>query len=355
MVNSRPGFWETKVAPFLDKHCLLLCLLLVGIACARVVSTYSALSLTIDEVTHLACGMEYDASHTYTIEPADMPLARAMVALGPYLAGARPTGRSQYKRAEGLEIIANSGNFDRIVFLMRLGNLPFLLLASLVVCAWSWQMFDKSVAVVATGLYTLLPTVLADSGLATTDMSNAATVGAAFLTAILWAEKPTWARSGLMGVCVGLALLAKATTLGFVPITLGLALGCYLLTSRPGWEQLRRLARLRVPSLALAAITTVLIVWAGYWFSIGSINVRGIHVIIPAPEYFRGIRNILSTNHQGFPGYLLGKYGTTGWWYYFPVALAVKTPIAFLIMVVVGIVVCLRERARVVYLLPVVF
>jgi len=352
--SSRHGFWEAKLAPFLERYCLLLCLLLVGIACARVISTYRALSLTVDEPIHLACGMEYVASHKYTLEPQHPPLSRAMQALGPYLDGSRPFGLA-IRNSEALAILASSPNFNRTVFLMRLGNLPFFLLACLVVCAWSWKMFGRPVAVLATGLFTLLPTVLADAGLATTDMALGATVGAAYFSAILWAEKPTWLRAVLMGVCMALAFLSKATALGYVPITLGLTLGCYLLTTRQGWSKLWELARRRAASFALAAITTLLIMWAGYWFSFGRISVHHIQLMVPAPEFFRGVLDALAHDRSGHGAFLLGEFRKTGWWYYFPVALAVKTPIPFLIMLMMGILACVREHARPAYFIPLAF
>ena len=37
-------------------------------------------------------------------------------------------------------------------------------------------------------------------------------------------------------------------------------------------------------------------------------------------------------NREGHAAFLLGEFRMTGWWYYFPVALAVKTPIAFLLL-----------------------
>ncbi len=352
MAHSAPTFWETRLAPFLEKYCLVLCVCLIGIGCLRVISTYSALSLTMDEPSHFACGLEYLDRHTYTFLREQPPLARAMQALGPYLDGSRLAGL-QHTQEGRLALLARSRSFDRTVFLMRLGNLPFFLLACLVVCAWSWRMFGKPLAVVATGLFTLSPTVLADAGLATTDMALGATVGAAFLSAILWAEKPTWSRSVLLGVCVALAVLSKFTALGYVPLTLGLALACYLVTERQGWRQLWRLARRYAPYSALAAITTALVIWAAYWFSVGL--VRGGKFIVPAPDFFRGIAAALYHDREGHAGFLLGHFRKTGWWYYFPVALAVKTPIAFLIMLAIGVWVCLRERARPVYLFPLAF
>ena len=66
---------------------------------------------------------------------------------------------------------------------------------------------------------------------------------------------------------------------------------------------------------------------------------------LPAPEFFDGIRAAMFHNQNGHPAYLLGQFGTHGWWYYFPVALAVKTPLAFLALLGLGVYVCWRRRA----------
>jgi len=352
-VRSAPLFWEIRLAPFFEKYCLVLCLGLIGIGCLRTMSTYCALSLTIDEPAHFACGMEYIASHTYTLLREQPPLSRAMQALGFYLDGLRPPFGLRNTPEGRLILVASSRSFDRTIFLMRLGNLPFFLLACLVVTGWSWRMFGKSVAVVATGLFTLLPTTLADAGLATTDMALVATVGAAFLAGILWAEKPSRSSALLLGVCLASAVLSKFTALGYVPLTLGLALGCCLFMERQGWRQVREFVRRRARSFLLAVITAGLMIWAAYWFSFGI--VPGTKICLPAPEFFRGIGDALSHDRHGHPAFLLGHFGRTGWWYYFPVALAVKTPIAFLTMLAVGILVCLWERPRPIYLYPLAF
>ena len=347
-----PGFWETRLAPFLEKYCLALCLCLVAIACVRIVSTYNALSLTIDEPFHFAAAIEYLADHTFSFDVENPPVARAVLALGPYLAGSRPVGKSDI-REEGRAILARSGKVERNIFLLRLGNLSFFLLGCLVVCAWSWQMFGRPVAVLTTGLFTLLPTTLADAGLATTDMALGATVGAAFLTTIIWAERPIWWRALLMGLCAALAILSKFTALGYVAFTVILALACYLAFRWPGWRQLWRLALQRAPTFALAGIAAALLVWAAYGFSFGIVS--HLRINLPAPDFFRGILDARAHNRVGHGGYLFGEYRLTGWWYYFPVALALKMPVAFLVLVGLGIFVCLRERARLVYLFPLAF
>src|SRR5581483_10715682 len=47
-------------------------------------------------------------------------------------------------------------------------------------------------------------------------------------------------------------------------------------------------------------------------------------------------------NRLGHPSYLLGQRSMTGWWYFFPVVLAVKTPLAFLVLPVIWLVTARR-------------
>ncbi len=350
--TPQSSVWGCHLAPALAKYGLVLSAAFIAIACIRIASTYTQLSLTIDEPVHLAAGVEYLANHSYTVDIEHPPLSRAAEALGPYLAGARPIHLSD-AHAQGQAILVLSGNYDRTIFLMRSGNLAFFLLACVVVFCWSSYAYGRAVAVLATALFTSLPTILADASLATTDLALGATAGAAFLAGIWWAEKATWARGLLFGFCGALALLSKTTALGYVPFSLALALGCYVLVRRPGWRPLWQLARDRVATFLLAAVTAALLVWAGYWFSFGPVPRIGMS--LPAPEYFNGIIFVLGHDKLGHGAFLLGQYRTTGWWYYFPIALLVKTPIPFLILVAIGIAACLRHRKEVRYLLPLAF
>jgi hypothetical protein len=54
-------------------------------------------------------------------------------------------------------------------------------------------------------------------------------------------------------------------------------------------------------------------------------------VLIPA-EYFKGLSIVLAHVSRGHPAYLAGEWSWTGWWYYFPVALLVKSPVPWLLL-----------------------
>jgi len=347
-----PGFWESTALPFLEKRSLAVALCLVALAAVRIVSTYAETGLTWDEPGHMACGMQYLAQHVYQYEAQHPPLARLMSALGPYLDGVRPlNGNNQ--DLEGVAEMYQSGHPERELNLMRLGILPFFLLAAAVVYLWARRHFGNAVAAVACGLFTLLPPVLAHAGVATTDMPLTGCLTAAFFALLLWAEEPAWKQSVLLGLATALAVVSKFSALGYFPAAAVLSLLAYIAVERPGIRGLAAAARQRAVPFGLAVLTGAVTIWAFYSFSFG--KVPGWNISLPAPQLFAGVDDALNHTTRGHPAYLLGELRQTGWWYYFLVVLSVKTPIGFLLLCGIGILACVRERARLVYWLPLAF
>ena len=66
-------------------------------------------------------------------------------------------------------------------------------------------------------------------------------------------------------------------------------------------------------------------------------------ILIPA-EYFKGLAITLLHASGGNEAYLNGAWSITGWWYYFPVAFVMKTPLTFLLFAGVGIALAVRSR-----------
>jgi hypothetical protein len=111
-------------------------------------------------------------------------------------------------------------------------------------------------------------------------------------------------------------------------------------TERPRAAWLARAVWRRVPTLLLAGLTAGLLIWAGYRFSVG-----GWHgVPLPAPELYTAIRTAAEHNSEGHWSYLLGRFSTTGFWYFFPVALALKTPLGFLALAGTGVALAVHRR-----------
>src|SRR5207245_2032668 len=136
-------------------------------------------------------------------------------------------------------------------------------------------------AALAVFLFTFLPPILAHAGMATTDMALTAFIGAAFLTALIWLEKPSLPNSALFGVTTGLAAISKFSALPFLPAAMAAALLWYCIFERPGVTSLRAAAAKRALPFCLAVCVGALVIWAAYRFSFGPMPLRTLR--LPAP------------------------------------------------------------------------
>jgi Dolichyl-phosphate-mannose-protein mannosyltransferase len=354
-----------KLPPVSDKttgsFAVIVLIVLGAIGVIRIVSTYSIFSQTTDEPAHVATGMEWLQRGTYTLEPLHPPLARIAVALGPYLSGLRLTGEGRIW-AQGNEILLARGQYLHNLALARAGALPFFLLATCLVWYWSRTRYGNWPSLISTLLFTTSPVVLAHAGLATTDMAVTATFTAVLLALVNLLERASYLRSAIFGIAVGLAVLSKFSVLLFLPVSGVALLACRWLQRRNNKEKLAAGGSFRWGrGLAFAALLSFLVVWTGYRFSVGSITgpaarphptidrfagtTGALHNLaysvaesrwVPAPGFFRGIAQLRQKNAAGAKAYLFGHVRQTGWWYFFPVALAVKTTIPFLVLIGVG-------------------
>ena len=333
---------------FLERRSLAISMALVLIASIRIIATYTVFNHTYDEPAHIACGMEWLDKGVYRWEPQHPPLARVASALGPYLLGVRSQGTArtslESKYYEGILILFRDHHYELTLALARLGILPFFWIACLVVYEWGKRCFGRAAAALAVFLFSFLPPVLAHAGLATTDMALTAFLGAAFLTGLVWIEQPTRLHAIWFGAATGLMVLSKFSCLAFLPAGAAVALAWYLFSERPKIAWLARAAKERLPSFGLAVLVACLAIWAGYRFSFGKVEFANLN--LPAPELYRGIQQVMGHNAVGHLGYLLGQRSMTGWWYFFEVALAVKTPLAFLILSGFGVALALRRQER---------
>ena len=316
LADSSPAL----ILPLLERRSAILAILLVVIASARIAATYTVFNHTTDEPAHIANGMQWLDKHVYLYEPQHPPLARVAAALGPYLLGIRSQGTPGTglgpESLEGARILYRDHHYDLTLAMARLGILPFFWVACLVVYAWGKRSHGAAVAVIALFFFSFLPPILAHAGLATTDMALTAFLGAAFVTGLRWAGSPTWKRGWLFGACTGLAAVSKFSSLVFFPAAAALVLAGYLFFERPTLPALARSVKERLPSFGLAVATGALIIAAMYRFSLSVL--------------FAGIRAVEAHNAEGHIAYLLGRRSTSGFWYFYPVVLAVKTPLALL-------------------------
>ncbi|HEX7895889.1 MAG TPA: glycosyltransferase family 39 protein, partial [Terriglobales bacterium] len=336
-------------------------LLLVGIL--RIVSTYHVFNHTIDEPSHIACGVQWWDEGIYQIETKHAPLARISVALGPYLAGVHainaPTWRETYP------ILTEPGtNYWHVLTLGRIGVLPYFIIGTLVVFFWTKRIFDAVSGLIAAAIFTQLPTILAHSAVATTDMALAVTFCWSLYAFTRWMQEPTFRHSAEFGVATGLAICAKFSTFVFFPACAIPVLVMYFVAGKKEWGRLFR-------QVWIAALCAFLVTWAIYRFShaplaqvtaipdraavklfgphsgmMSAVHAVTSHVPVPAPEILDGLRVLHNQVQEGVRSYFFGHTKQGGWWYFFFVAMTLKTPFAILVLAGIGSFVATRRYWR---------
>ena len=339
---------------------------LIAAAVVRIVLTATAFPQFYDEPVHIVCGLEWLGQGAYTIEEQHPPLARVATAIGPYLAGLRSpagTDNANMWRVSN-RVLDESADYLQTLLLARLGILPFFIVACVLVAVWAKRWFGAEGAIIATVLLTTTPTVLAHAALATTDMAAAATLLLALGSLFAAIARPALTTAVIAGCCIALALLTKFSSIPFLAVSIPVMIFFrWLLGPALPWRsgaERRRVSRL----LLVAVVVCGLTVWAGVRFSVGPLllpsdiatkgfpfpsipKITGLSQdrvigileapVYPAGEIFRGVLEVHEHNHSGHRAYLLGEVAKHGWWYFFPVAFGVKTPIPFLLLGLVSL------------------
>jgi 4-amino-4-deoxy-L-arabinose transferase-like glycosyltransferase len=404
--------------------------LLILAACLLAASTWRIYSNTWDEPEHLAAGIELLDKGRYEYDTEHPPIVRALMALGPYLAGARSFGTPPPDGVqEGVDILYTGGHYDLYLTLARLGTLPFLVM--LLFCAWLWARRltrSEGEALLAVLLLASVPPVLGHAALATLDVAAAGTVLLALYALQCWLDSARWRDAVFFGVTAGVAVGAKFSAIPFLVlgsivlagaqwvVRRGVAGGAgergvgaergavvhsgagaggvaaaergvvaqggvgagHVAAAERGGPALTvvearqvdvSVARTRLIGVALIVVMAMVPLAIAYGVRSPGANVvahkfdwaivflqheRGIshdagvllqHLWLPTwvKGFFEGIIALKAHNDSGHLSFLLGQQRSTGWWYFYLVALAAKTPIPLLVCGPIGMVALARE------------
>jgi hypothetical protein len=326
---------------------ILAAVLAVLTATLLIVTTYPVFSQTYDEGAHLAAGMEWLDRGSYSYDLVNPPLPRVAIALGPYLAGARSQGNASIWD-EGNTLLEYQDHYQRTLTLARLGILPFFWLACFVLWHFASRAYGQWHAALAVLLFAFSPPILAHASLAATDMAVTATFILALVCFWNFLQQPKPSSAAFAGATMALAILSKLSAVPYLGISCT-ALYVYALIEKrhtPSWRY-----------IGIGGATLALTIWAGYRFSVGPILREG-HIGplwvghlrrlpesvakafffrgVLAPEFFKGLAKVFGITESRDNSYLLGETYHGGRWYFFPVAIAVKTPIPLLLLAAVG-------------------
>ncbi len=238
----------------------------------------------------------------------------------------------------------------RLLPWIRIGAAWIWLVTLGLVAAWARSLYGPRAMAFAAALFALSPNLLAHGALATMELPIVATSTA--LLMVFGRFLRTGSRWAFWGsaVMAGLAFSCKFTAVVFPPILAAL-------WAIDGWMQRdRALGSLRsvgrtIGTVGVGMIGFVVVmlaanvVWTG--FAVLPISARsGPHPVLDRhlppvvarsvgafierafPVDWVGFLTQVIYQRQGGPSYLLGERRLTGWWYYYPVTLAVKVPLA---------------------------
>ena len=228
-----------------------------------------------------------------------------------------------------------------VMFLARLPTIWLGLLLVALVGRWAGELTRRHGAVLwAMTLAAIEPNLLAHARLATTDFGL--TIFAFLAGFALWRfwQRPSWVRAILAGLAFGLLQNTKFTAGLFVPL-FALVIGLFAVDWFVKGRQTVSFFSVRSPLVMLIVaypLAAFFMLWVAYGFQIGVMpdNLPTLPQLsgltLPLSHHLAQLLDIGGRLQKSTPAFLAGNYAENGWWYYFPVAFLLKTPLPTLLL-----------------------
>jgi len=327
-------------------------------------------SATVDEPRHLAGGWTYWKLADYRIHPENGPLTQRWLALPFFVLQPNlPTDDSEFRKPSFISMrfassfLHRSGNDAGVLLTVAraMSAALGLVLATVAALASRW-LFPGVSGLLTFALVLLCPNIVAHAGVATSDVAAALGFLLAIWTWALLLERITPARVLASAVTWGLlagfkmsaALIAPVAVVAALPKVLGGGPWAWRAGSRQETFRSRKSAFAALIALmCVHAVVAASMVWSYYGFRYSAVAATDAsaksftesweqilegqgaagsliafardHQLLPE-AYLFGFGHALKYAQQ-WPAFLNGRTSATGWWYYFPLAFLMKTPL----------------------------
>lgn len=318
------------------------------------------LTPTHDEYWHLPIGVSIWKTGRFDQDPINPPLVRlvASAPLAPLVSD--PTPESSNRESDYGDAFIAASNVDaRTLYLPgRVLIAVATLGGTLLLSRMAWQIAGWPAAMMAFLLMQTDPNVFAHGGLVTHDAPTSVAFVAVLWGMLRYYRRPTLRRALVVGATLGVALLAKFTSLVWLPVLVALAFG-YLLVSR--FKDGRNVIVHLLAAVALAlVIVNVVYLGQGTMRSFGSYANEAPHltrvlkiapwladVPVPFPEqYVIGVDRVRAVVQSLHPVYLEGEHTAIGFPDYYYKCWLYKTPHVVQLLSLIGLVVLLIRAWR---------
>ena len=298
-------------------------------------------SITVDELVMIPSAYYHLVDSDFQLVNEHPPLSK-LVAATPLLF-VQPNEQADH----GAFWDYNEKKYPSIAFWSRAGMIVLTLTLGVLIFIFARSLFGARAAVLAVALFSLEPTMLAHGRVVQTDVPAAFGYLLFFMALYWYSSATTWKRALFLGAAAAIALLSKYSML-----MIGLVLPPAFIIL--WWRSSRR--RAVALHAAVVVLAMIFAVNAAYFFQHASLNevdhnwiaakfpthpermdqaAEVLSHIVPK-EFVLGTLFQVAHNREGHNASLLGMYGRMGWWYYFPVAFALKTTLPFLLLSVLA-------------------
>ncbi len=354
-------------------------------------------SLNNDERAHITAGYAYVTLNDYSFNIEHPPLVKQLCAL-PLLfldltfpvQSYEKAGRNniQTEYSLGIDFLYKMGNdLDLMLLFSRLPNLFIGLLLGVFIYLFTKDIFGSSGALLALLLFVASPNFIVHSSLITTDVANTCFYFSTFYLLWKFFNGKNSKYLYMAGISFGLALVSKYNSLIMIPVFYFLvSIAVFMYPEKENKYSMKPVLSVKNVILLILLLLTISAKWStwamvpaivmimsayilpmgdGYkkkMHQAGSIillllilgftitildytDFKGLPFSCPTKSYFGGFSSFRGHSQGGQISYLLGTFSDKGWWYYFPVAIALKTPLPTLILFVSGLIVMIKRKS----------
>ena len=332
--------------------------LLFTLYAAQLVHVARLYSANWDEAHHLYDGYKILVQRDYRANAEVPPLVKITAALPllmlhPALPPHQGDSQSESAFLEGRTFVFANGG-DRLLLPARLMCMLFTLATAVLVYLTARHLFGAAAGLLAFGLFTFDPLVLAHGTLISTDVASACFLFATVFGWYRYTQRPSAGWLLNTGVLAGCATVSKFTGILVVPVLLLLIMAEAV--------QTRRMAVVfqRLGACAGVLLCAWLVLWTSYGFrdatAAGGLAlapplapylaglpgresgtmltaVARLHLLPQA--YLWGLANTKYTEYE-YVSYFFGHIYRHGPWQYFPAAFLIKSTLPFLILLLLA-------------------
>lgn len=340
-----------------ERRAEAVCAALLVLMAANLFASISRKNITNDEIVHIPAGYYHLVTGDFQLNNEHPPLVKMWAAL-PLLfiqpTEAPPTAAEMQGVFNELTWSYdqrfwqnNKEQFETISFWARAMMIVFTVCFGALIFTYARELFGARAGVLAVALYSLEPTVLAHGRIVHTDLPAALAFLLFFVVLRDYLKARTLRNALVLAMTTGLALITKFSLIVLLPV-----LACLVLAGLAFAPRLKESRKKILLHAAIVVCFVFLIVNSAYRFQSPPLvpgDVQWVHTRSPEsfdqwmtffragskvlPTYYLfGQYNVMLHNRDGHSASLLGQYNQMGWWYYFPVAFALKTSLPFLLL-----------------------